>query len=155
MSLMINDITVKTIQKICKDEDDLFVKSIRSYFSLSPYVIGKLGCFWMNEYFFSWFENYYMIRIVVIHPFQINDSHHSYVWEQNALNYTEDPGGDYLSKIFNSVHGAEVNEKIFQPYGLIFVVKEDDHYSKLLFRRSSDSPLFRVGNPLPENLLTF
>ena len=89
MSLMINDITVKTIRQICKDDDDLFIKSIRYYFSLSPFAIGKLSCFWMNEFFFLWFEKYYMIRIVVIHPLQVNGSHHSYVWEHDTESYPE------------------------------------------------------------------
>ena len=48
-----------------------------------------------------------------------------------------------------------MNKAIFQPYGLMFIVKEGEHYSKLLFRSSSDSPLFKVGTPLPENLLKF
>lgn len=35
----------------------------------------------------------------------------------------------------------------------MFVVKEINHYSKLLFRHSNESPLFKVGNSLPENIL--
>ena len=135
MSLMINDITVKTIRHICKDDEDLFVKSIRSYFTLSPYSVGKLGCHWMNEYFFIWFEKYYMIRIVIIRPLQLYGSHHSYVWEQDTESYPENEGEDGISKIFNSGYKRNVNKVIFQPYGLMFIVKEDEHYSKLLFRR--------------------
>ena len=96
MSLMLNNITVRTIRMICKDYDDLFEKSVRSYYSISPYVIGKLDCFWMDEDYFSCFENYYMI-IIVIYPCQEMGAYHSYVWEQNTENFLKDPGKNYLT----------------------------------------------------------